>query len=98
MDTLWFSCRLHSCIMAMPLPEKTFTVLSVITAELPVLKKIPSSHAENQRVRLAEKMNRSTLFFARCVKVVSGASGVLSSASVRRIPAMNGWMVGPRAC
>ena len=98
METLWFSCRLHSCIMAMPLPQKTFTFGSVFTTELPVLRKIPSSHAENQRVLWAAKISVTNLFFARCVKVVSAASGALSSASMRRIPAVNGWIVGPRAC
>ena len=58
---LLFSMRLHSCIMAMPLPENVFAELSVLTAVSPVIRNVASSHAENHMVRFALKMKRRTL-------------------------------------
>ena len=47
----WFSIRLHSFIIAIPLPENTLHTASVCTQLLPVARKTPSSHAENHIVR-----------------------------------------------
>ena len=58
---LWFIVLLHSCIIAMPLPEKTLIVGSVFTQLLPVARKMFSSHAENHIVRFAEKFGGRAL-------------------------------------
>ena len=94
---LWFNIRLHSCIMAMPLPEKTLVTFSVCTQLAPVARNTPSSQAENHIVRLAQKMNRRILSLARWIRVASAASGSFSAATMRRIHAANGCMTGPRA-
>ena len=94
---LWLSSRLHSCIIAMPLPEKTLMAPSVLIQLSPVARNTPSSQAENHIVRLAQKMNRRILCRARWARVVSAASGALSASEMRRIPAMKGCMTGPRA-
>ena len=94
---LWLSNRLHSCIIAMPLPEKAFVVGSVFTQLSPVARNTPSSHAENHIVRFAQKMNRRILCCARWTRVLFAASRALSASAMRRIPAMKGWMTGPSA-
>ena len=94
---LWLSNRLHSCIIAMPLPEKTFVVGSVLTQLSPVARNTPSSQAENHIVRFAQKMNRRILCRARWTRVLFVASGSLSALAMRRIPAMKGCMTGPSA-
>ena len=94
---LWLSNRLHSCIIAMPLPEKVLVVFSVLTQLSPVARNTPSSQAENHIVRFAQKMNRRILCRASWTRVLFVASGALSALAMRRIPAMKGCMTGPSA-
>ena len=94
---LWLSSRLRSCIIAMPLPETTLLVGSVLTQLSPVARNTPSSQAENHIVRFAQKMNRRIRCCARWTRLVSAASGALSATAMRRIPAMKGCMTGPSA-
>jgi len=94
---LWLSNRLHSCIIAMPLPEKALVFSSVLTQLSPVARNTPSSQAENHIVRFAQKMNRRILCRARWTRVLFVASGALSALAMRRIPAMKGCMTGPSA-
>ena len=72
---LWFNIRLHSCIMAMPLPENVFVADSVFTAVSPVMRNVASSQAENHMVRFALKMKRRTLRRARALSESLDARG-----------------------
>ena len=81
----------------MPLPEKTLHTGSVRTQLPPVARKIPSSHAENHIVRLAEKMKRRTLARAFAVNVSSSDPASFSAAatSISNVGPGLGQVIGP---